>query len=72
MTDAATSTGAYQEQLEQLGQLQLLLSRLRRVGALDSAIDLLLPGRDRGDRRRPRVDLPHDRERAELYTCVST
>jgi len=75
MTDAATSTGAYREQLEQLRQLQLLLSLSRRVAALDSlesAIDLLLQaavdeiGADRGS-----IFL-HDADTAELYTYVST
>lgn len=68
-------TTAYAEQLEQLRQLQMVLSLSRRVAALDSldaAVDVLLQaavqeiGADQGS-----VFL-HDDETGELYTYVST
>jgi adenylate cyclase len=75
MSDTASAPGTYTEQLEQLRQLQMLISLSRRVAAVDSleaAIDTLLQaavqevGADRGS-----IFL-HDRETAELYTYVST
>ena len=71
MSDTAT----YAEQLEQLRQLQLVVSLSRRVAALDSldaAIDVVLKaaveeiGADQGS-----IFL-HDDETGELYTYVST
>ena len=71
MSDAAT----YGEQLEQLRQLQLVISLSRRVAALDSldaAIDVVLKaavqeiGADQGS-----IFL-HDDETGELYTYVTT
>jgi adenylate cyclase len=68
-------TTAYAEQLEQLRQLQMVVSLSRRVAALDSldaAIDVLLQaavqeiGADQGS-----IFL-HDGETGELYTYVST
>ncbi len=75
MNDGSTAASGYTEQLEQLRQLQMLVSLSRRVAALDSldaAIDTLLEaaveeiGADRGS-----IFL-HDRETGELYTYVST
>jgi adenylate cyclase len=75
MSDTASAAGPYTEQLEQLRQLQMLVSLSRRVAALDSldaAIDTLLQaavqeiGADRGS-----IFL-HDGETGELYTYVST
>jgi adenylate cyclase len=75
MTDAARSDGTYAEQLEQLRQLQLVLSLSRRVAALDSldaAVETLVQasvqevGADRGS-----IFL-HDAETGELYTYVAT
>jgi adenylate cyclase len=72
MSDTASP---YTEQLEQLRQLQMLVSLSRRVAALDSldaAIDTLLQaaileiGADQGS-----IFL-HDGETGELYTYVST
>jgi len=76
MSDAtARAPGAYAEQLEQLRQLQMLVTLSRRVAAVDSleaAIDTLLEaavrevGADRGS-----IFL-HDDQTGELYTYVST
>jgi adenylate cyclase len=75
VTDTARLDSAYSEQLEQLRQLQLLVSLSRRVAALDSldaVLDTLLQaaveeiGADQGS-----IFL-HDDETAELYTYVST
>jgi adenylate cyclase len=74
MSDTASAPGTYTEQLEQLRQLQMLVSLSRRVAAVDSleaAIDTLLQaavqeiGADRGS-----IFL-HDRATGELYTYVS-
>ncbi len=70
-----SETATYAEQLEQLRQLQLVVSLSRRVAALDSldaAIDVVLKaaveevGADQGS-----VFL-HDDETGELYTYVTT
>jgi adenylate cyclase len=70
-----SDTATYAEQLEQLRQLQLVVSLSRRVAALDSldaAIDVVLKaavdevGADQGS-----VFL-HDDETGELYTYVTT
>ena len=75
MNGATGAAGVYTEQLEQLRQLQLVLSLSRRVAALDSldaAIDTLLRaaiqevGADRGS-----IFL-HDDDTGELYTYVAT
>jgi adenylate cyclase len=75
VSETTSPPGAYGEQLEQLRQLQMLVSLSRRVAAVDSleaAIDTLLQaaigeiGADRGS-----IFL-HDRETGELYTYVST
>jgi adenylate cyclase len=70
-----TDTAAYAEQLEQLRQLQLVVSLSRQVAALDSldaAVDVVLKtaveeiGADQGS-----IFL-HDDDTGELYTYVST
>jgi adenylate cyclase len=75
MNDTTSTEGAYTEQLEQLRQLQMVVSLSRRVAALDSldvAVDTLLQAAveeiaaDRGS-----VFL-HDNETGELYTYVAT
>ena len=75
MNDTASAEGTHTEQLEQLRQLQVLVSLSRRVAALDSldaAIDTLLQAAvqeiaaDRGS-----IFL-HDKETGELYTYIST
>jgi adenylate cyclase len=75
MNDKASAADTYTEQLEQLRQLQMVVSLSRRIAALDSvdaAIDTLLQAAvdelaaDRGS-----IFL-HDKETGELYTYVST
>jgi adenylate cyclase len=75
MSDTASVEATYNEQLEQLRQLQMLVSLSRQVAALDSldaVIDTLLQAAiqeiaaDRGSL------FLHDKETGELYTYIST
>jgi adenylate cyclase len=75
MNDKASTEGAYTEQLEQLRQLQMVLSLSRRVAALDSldvAIDTLLQAAVQEIAADQGSIFLHDNETGELYTYVST
>ena len=75
MNDMASGDGAYTEQLEQLRQLQMVLTLSRRVAALDSldvAIDTLLQAAVQEIAADQGSIFLHDDETAELYTYVST
>jgi adenylate cyclase len=75
MTDTASAAGPYTEQLEQLRQLQMLVSLSRRVAALDSleaAVDTLLQAAVHEIAADQGSIFLHDDETGELYTYVST
>jgi adenylate cyclase len=75
MNDTASAEGAYTEQLEQLRQLQMVVSLSRRVAALDSldaAIDTLLQAAVQEIAADQGSIFLHDNETGELYTYVST